>query len=88
MNNKNNEILTDIEFIVKTSIYNMFITNCMIFINFRFIKTVKEIKSEYQVDSHAPTTSSVQFNVQMKVSSVICTKAPLSVQYRPNLYVW
>jgi hypothetical protein len=33
MNNKNNEILIDIEFFVKTSIYNVFITKRMIFIN-------------------------------------------------------
>ena len=33
MNNKNNEILIDIEFLVKTSIYNVFIIKRMIFIN-------------------------------------------------------
>jgi hypothetical protein len=33
MNNKNNEILIDIEFLVKTSIYNVFIIKGMIFIN-------------------------------------------------------
>jgi hypothetical protein len=33
MNNKNNEILIDIEFVVKTSIYNVFIIKRMIFIN-------------------------------------------------------
>jgi hypothetical protein len=33
MSNKNNEILINIEFLVKTSIYSVFITKQMIFIN-------------------------------------------------------
>jgi hypothetical protein len=33
MNNKNNEILIDIEFVVKTCIYNVFVKKRMIFIN-------------------------------------------------------
>jgi hypothetical protein len=33
MNNRNDEILIDIEFLVKTSIYSVFIIKRMIFIN-------------------------------------------------------